>query len=164
MPTTPIYGLRTPELADANNVPADMALLAQGTENALSSLSPSWSSYAVAWSQSDGTNLSIGNGTLEGRWMQVGRLVHASVSMGRGSTTNLGSAAWMWSMPVNAKNWAMVAGVGWLARGGSEYPLTVRPVGPGRVVALIPSGRISNNNPGGWASGDSLFFTMTYEV
>ncbi|MDT9702050.1 hypothetical protein RMT89_40940, partial [Streptomyces sp. P17] len=80
MPTTPIYGLRTPELADANNVPADMALLAQGTENALSSLSPSWSSYAVAWSQSDGTNLSIGNGTLEGRWMQVGRLVHASVS------------------------------------------------------------------------------------
>ncbi|MGO5272650.1 hypothetical protein, partial [Collinsella sp. LCP21S3_C3] len=60
--------------------------------------------------------------------------------------------------------WMMVTGVGWLARGGSEYPLTVRPVGPGRVVALIPSGRISNNNPGGWASGDSLFFTMTYEV
>ncbi|MGN8690011.1 hypothetical protein ACTND8_08925 [Atopobiaceae bacterium HCP3S3_F7] len=138
--------------------------LATDIDTMVGAVTPAWSSYAVAWSQSDGTTLSIGNGTLEGRWMQVGRLVHASVSMGRGSTTHVGSAAWVWSMPVNARAWAMVAGVGWLARGGSEYPLTVRPVGPGRVAALIPSGRLSNNNPGGWASGDSLFFTMTYEV
>lgn len=164
MPTTPIYGLRTPELTDANDVPADMALLAQGTENALSSLSPSWSPYPVAWSQSDGTNLSLGNGTLEGRWMQVGRLVHASVMMIRGSTTHLGSTAWTWSMPVNARAWGMVTGAGYMARGGSEYPLTVRPITPGRVALLNPSGRLSNTNPNGWASGDSLFFTMTYEV
>lgn len=138
--------------------------LATDIDTMVGAVTPSWSSYAVAWSQSDGANLSIGNGTLEGRWMQVGRLVHASVSMVRGSTTNIGSAAWVWSMPVNARAWTMVAGVGWLARGGSEYPLTVRPPAPGRVALLNPSGRLSNTNPGGWAAGDSLFFTMTYEV
>lgn len=35
MPTTPIYGLTTPVLADENNVPADLASLATQAENAL---------------------------------------------------------------------------------------------------------------------------------
>lgn len=35
MPTTPIYGLTTPVLADENNVPADLASLATQIENVL---------------------------------------------------------------------------------------------------------------------------------
>lgn len=58
MPTTPIYGLRTPELPDANNVPADMAVLAQGVENALGRVAMSGSGPSGRWVRfADGTQI-----------------------------------------------------------------------------------------------------------
>ncbi|MGO5251684.1 hypothetical protein ACTQ2Q_10095 [Atopobiaceae bacterium LCP21S3_F11] len=50
MPSTPVYGLRTPEVTSANDVPADLAVLAQGVEGALNGVvdAAGWVDCAIA--------------------------------------------------------------------------------------------------------------------
>ena len=65
--------------------------------------SNSWSTYSVIWSSTSGTQPSIGNGTLNGRYKQIGKTVFVSINLTSGSSTTFGSAGyWQFSLPVSS--------------------------------------------------------------
>lgn len=55
--------------------------------------------YTPTWT-SNGTQPLIGNGTLRGRYAQIGKMVTAEMIFVVGSTSSLGSGIWFFGMPV----------------------------------------------------------------
>lgn len=113
--------------------------------------------------------LNIGNGTKLGRYTKIGRRVTGFVQIVRGSTTNVGSGNYTFSLPVNAAAWNTVSGIGYIRLNGSiqGYGLTTIGAGTGTIgVSLTDGGaRLSNSNrPGGgsWTSGDEIFVGFDY--
>ncbi len=75
----------------------------------LTALSAAWITYNPAWS-STGTQPAIGNGTLTGSYMRVGKLVHVRVALVFGSTTTPGTGIYIFLLPVAAV--PLIGGVG----------------------------------------------------
>jgi hypothetical protein len=57
-----------------------------------------WSTYTPAWTASS-TNPVLGNGTLTGRYMKIGRTVFCNINLITGSTTTYGSGQYSFSLP-----------------------------------------------------------------
>jgi hypothetical protein len=64
-------------------------------------LEAAWTAYTPTWTAAT-TNPSIGNGTLAGRYRKVGRTVQFTFELNFGSTTNVGSGAYSFGLPVAA--------------------------------------------------------------
>jgi len=60
-----------------------------------------WTSYTPTWT-SDSSTPSIGNGSLTGRYKQIGKTVFFNLKLTYGSTTTGGAGAWMFGLPVTA--------------------------------------------------------------
>jgi len=58
-----------------------------------------WKNYTIAWSCVSGTQPSLGNGLLAGRYMQLGGAVFGRITFAAGSTTTFGSGSWQFTMP-----------------------------------------------------------------
>lgn len=160
MPTTPRLVLRYPVLADAANVPLFIQNLAEDVDAAVGN---TWTAYNPVWSQTDGTVLNIGNGTLTGAYRKIGRLVVARITLVRGSTTNLGTSSYAWSLPFAAADFYQ-GGTGLVQR-GVEIPCIAR-LSTSTTVVLLRStdaARIGPTNPGAWAAGDYIHLNLTYE-
>lgn len=56
-----------------------------------------WTTYTPTWSGP--TPPTLGNGTLTGRYIKIGRTVTVSIILTVGSTTTLGSGAYTYSLP-----------------------------------------------------------------
>lgn len=63
--------------------------------------SEAWTSWTPTWYGSS-VNPSIGNGTLSGRYVRIGRTIHATLLLKIGSTTTLGTGDWIFTLPVAA--------------------------------------------------------------
>ena len=99
------------------------------------------------------------------RWRYAGGLVIAKVELVRGSTTNVGSTSYAWSLPV-AANDATPCGAGlYRDATGLEYPLIMAGTTSTTVVGLVCSGnaRVSNVYPVTPATSDTYDFTVSYE-
>lgn len=133
-----------------------------------------WQTFTPAWTAAT-TNPTLGNGTLVGRYMRIGRTVHVSITLTAGSTTNVGSGTYLFSLPFTAAN----NGVGYLGTarftvGGTPYIGQVT-LGANSLVmnATFPAGatpataaNMSAAAPG-WASpatGNTLTMSLTYET
>lgn len=131
-----------------------------------------WQSYTVAWQNgAGGGGLSVGSGTLEGRYVQIGDLVFYRVLLVRASDTNLGTTYYAFTLPVSPASYQSALGSGIVGRAGSGMPVMVQGVGGTSVVLVAPSGsattfgtRISNAAPGSWAAGDSIAFEGMYRA
>lgn len=62
-----------------------------------------WASFTPTWTGS-GSNPSLGNGTLVGRYSKIGRLVTVHINLIPGSTTTYGSGNYNWALPFAAAN------------------------------------------------------------
>jgi len=62
-----------------------------------------WTTYTPTWT-AGGTNPSLGNGTLIGRYTRVGRTITFQVNLTMGSTTTYGSGGYEFALPVLAAN------------------------------------------------------------
>ena len=62
-----------------------------------------WTAYTPTWTSDSGTP-SIGNGSITGRYKQIGKTVFFNLKLTYGSTTTGGSGAWMFGLPVTAYN------------------------------------------------------------
>jgi hypothetical protein len=65
--------------------------------------STDWTSYTPVWG-STGTAPAIGNGTLSGLYLQVGKTVHVIIHFKAGSTTTFGTGVYNFSLPFNIKD------------------------------------------------------------
>lgn len=72
-------------------------------------LGNAWTTYAVSWTNSAGTNPAIGNGTITARYQKYGRMVAYNVAIVGGSTTTWGTGGtdfWKFSVPFTPFNTA----------------------------------------------------------
>lgn len=66
------------------------------------SIFAAWTSYTPTWTAS--TNPVLGNGTLIGRYLKVGRTCTLHINLTTGSTTTYGSGNYAWSLPFASAN------------------------------------------------------------
>ncbi len=128
----------------------------------------------TAWSPSY-TNLTIGNGTVVARAVQIGDKVEAYWSFALGSTSSVGTGPTV-SLPVtrssNYTDSEMLWGPIYLKAGGTQFVGVIRSPSTTTVGILrhIVSGSntvigtVDATNPGTWTTGDTMSFTITYEV
>lgn len=77
--------------------------------------------YTPTWTAST-TNPSLGNGTLTGRYLKIGKLVHVEFFWSPGSTSTFGSGAYSFALPVQASaSWTGVAVGTMRAQSGSQW-------------------------------------------
>src|SRR5206468_4275165 len=77
------------------------ALLNQEIRDQFLSFFGAWTSYTPAWTAST-TNPVVNNGTLNGRYLKIGRTVHNVIDLTTGSTTTYGSGTYAFSMAATA--------------------------------------------------------------
>lgn len=167
--TTPNYDFDTPNLDETPDVPRDLRTLAMGVDAALDTVEDrfTWQAYPVVWSQFGGTVLNIGNGSLTARYMQQGKLVVYRVTLVRGSTTNVGTTDYVFSLPVAARAGAGHGGSGMTTgeAGGVHDVLGVRIVTATTVAMAVartsePLGPTTYD----WETGNGFWIGGTYEA
>ncbi|MFD5573971.1 hypothetical protein [Streptomyces cadmiisoli] len=79
------------------------ATMNQEIRDQFNSMFAAWTSYTPVWTAS-GTAPVLGNGTLSGRYMKIGRTVVAHIQLVMGSTTTYGTGDYSFSLPANTAN------------------------------------------------------------
>lgn len=119
-----------------------------------------WVAYAPAWTGST-TSPTLGNGTLVGRYMLIGKTCYYSLQLTIGSTTNGGAGSWGFTLPFAAATWQ--AALGWV----SSYGLFAAPVAGlinGAAITNMAEGRNSLTAGYALAAGSLVLFTGVYEI
>ena len=129
----------------------------------LDTIDAGWTEYTPVWYNTNSSVLSIGNGSIIGKYKVIGKTCYFMISMVRGSTTNLGSGYYTWTLPMNAAVWNELSGSGYISH-TTDKAVTVRPISTGRVALVNDVDRIGTNNPGSWAAGHGIFFTGFYPI
>ena len=125
-----------------------------------------WAAYVPTW-----TNLTVGNGTLTGRYVQVGDTVHFMARLTWGSTTSITPAsAVRVSVPVAAASGFYVVSAYYLDTGTRHY---VGNALIGEVDAnsaslhepgTVASGSVAATAPFTWTTNDVMVIGGTYEA
>jgi hypothetical protein len=153
---------------------------AQDVRDFLISVYPVWEDFTPVWTAAS-TAPAIGNGTLAGRFVQLGTgtgsLVVATIRFQAGGTTTFGTGAWRFTFPVEPAqaDAALVYGIGsgYLENNAVKgYPATVAIKDVAgtkfvRVIAVETDGSaiiVSNTGPFTWGDNDYFNITFSYEV
>lgn len=156
----------TPENGDFIDIEwAEAVAEAISTLQAFDAALSAVSTYTPVWGGS-GSNPSLVNGTIAGRYVRFGNwgLVHVSQTMG--SSTTYGTGQWTYTLPagwtaqaVGLTGWCQMLDAGTKRYPGSCYLETTTSV---RLVQPVAAGDggVSSTQPHAWASGDSLSWGM----
>lgn len=135
----------------------------------LLALSDVWSTYTPSWTSS-GTAPAVGNGSITGRYAQVGKFVFCTGILTMGSTTTFGTGTWSISLPVTAATSTngIYVGPAYLhdnsliaaRRTGVAAPATTTTM----VFYAATAGAVTPTVPFTWASSDKLSWTIFYEA
>lgn len=112
------------------------------------------------------TNITVGNGDLQARWVQVGPLVFFQWHLTWGSTTSFTGAIAVGLPQPAASSAVPVSALSGRARdiNGSFHAVTSG-VAPGATTAGVQAGGAVNaTTPFTWATGDQLAITGWYEA
>lgn len=134
--------------------------------DALTALTDQWTPYTPTWT---GGTPAIGNGTLAGAYIQIGKFVVFRINMVAGSTTTFGSGAWTIGLPVSS-NVATGQRVGGATLNDSSA--TTNRMGRSvytngvQGVALVDEAttRVGSATPFAWATGDQWTVEGVYEA
>jgi len=173
---TPKPAVRVPKPTD-NSLALKLAALEREVERLQVKEQPvgAWQSYTVSWTAAT-TNPSIGNGTLTGRYTQIGKTCILMIALTMGSTTTYGSGNWSFSLPKTAKNTTGINffGVAHLRKVGTANYERIAQIAPSLSTTVINmftdptpgsnSQSISATVPFTWGDGDALGFQITYEI
>lgn len=127
-----------------------------------------WQTYTPAWTGT-GSNPAIGNGTITGRYIQAGKIVHGNVRIVMGSTTTFGSAGWIIGLPVAAQSAAVLSFLAHLkdASAGEHLGMvrgnTANDVIP-FSISSAPMGLVTGAVPFAWTTSDEFVLNFTYEA
>jgi len=134
------------------------------------SMFAAWTAYTPVWTTT-GTAPALGNGTLTGRYLKIGRTVIIHINMIAGSTTTFGTGNYNWTVPFAA------AAAGASLIGHAHLLGTARWIGQ---VVISPSATtvgcffpvatndvrtnfLTETRPETHASGDQFRITLVYE-
>jgi len=147
------------------------SLLNTHIKDNLKAIGDGWTSWSTSWtSGSGGTVISIGNGTLTSVYMQAGKLVHFRILVVRGSTTNLGTTGYVWTLPVSMTTFRNTGPAHVLDSSASTItPHAWHGLSSSEIVVHASSSRRIDNNgfgttPTAWATSDEIVICGTYEA
>lgn len=156
----------TPTPLAAGTFPTAAQLNESGAD-AWTDIQAAWDSYTATWTGST-TNPVIGDGTITGVYMRVGKTIHYRVTVTIGSTTTLGSGGYFLSLPVaSASPNNVPIGVGSVfdTSTGALYGRVAIQQSTTRVHLYDNSnGRVNPTTPIALAAGDVISATGTYEA
>lgn len=125
-------------------------------------------SYTPTWTNS-GTANSLGNGTIAGTYIQIGKFVSFRIIFTYGSTTTSGNGVWVFSVPVTAVGSGPAAGgIGLVATdvsasaiyAGAAINSTLSSFVP--VTLASPVAAFTATAPVTWATGDQVYMSGYY--
>ncbi len=126
--------------------------------------SNSWQAFTPTWTASS-VNPVIGNGTLSGRYVQIGDTVHFWLSMVAGSTTTFGTGTWRFSPPITAATANETFPVRLLEQGvdndmGIGYFTSTT-----NLESVSEGGNVvTSGSPFAWGDTDIFMMSGTYEA
>lgn len=133
----------------------------------------SWLPYTPVWT-SAGTQPTLGNGTLTGFYIKMGRTIHFRISLLMGSTTTFGTGDYTLSLPFTvSSNTALKTpvGLGYTEQAGIQgiqlfgrldNLTTVAIFGPNGVADTRAAG-VNSTKPFTYAANDFIRVAGTYE-
>lgn len=143
---------------------------APAATGSLANFGAAWTAYTPAWT-STSTLPALGDGTITGAYLQIGKTVHYRIRLVTGSTSTYGAGTYLFSLPVAASAAASATGSpagGAIIRDASPVALYHRQAyfNSTTTVALIAEAGtvVGPTSPVTFASGDSITITGTYEA
>ena len=136
----------------------------QTISDILTATTAAWTSYTPVWT-ANGTAVSLGNGTIVGKYRQVGKWVTAQILLTMGSTTTFGTSFYLFTLPVTALTAngylgaAKFLDAGTLDRNGVSYLFDTT-----HVVATSNAGAAGQLVPHTWANTDTFTIQIDYEA
>lgn len=134
-------------------------------------LTGAWSAYTpVRHNGPGGVTLAVGNGTQTGAFKRVGKTVHFRVQLLFGTTTNIGTDDYAFTLPLNPAVSVGICGPSVIsdATNGNFYGRTWHGVGGDEVVVVSEAGARIGGAGGGtpiaWATGDRIILCGSYEA
>lgn len=127
-----------------------------------------FSTYVPVWG-STGVAPALNNGTISGRYLQVGKLIYLTINLVAGTTTTFGTGQWTLSLPVaQAAARLPVANVLYFdASAGQFFPGTTWDASS-TTVALYntasPLTAVTGTAPFVWTTSDQVILTLVYEA
>ncbi len=159
------------------------ANFAAGTMPVSTVKSEAWTSFTPSLAVVSGTAPTIGNGSLNGKYIKQGRLVTVHIEMVFGSTSTAGSGIWLFGLPVALNNSAYVGegeNLGCLGSlligdaGVASYIGVVQgynKAGTAYALCNVPDATtpararfVTEAAPMTWATNDSISIVLTYEA
>ena len=129
-----------------------------------------WLSYTPSWTSS-GTAPALGNGTITGKYKQIGKTVFVRVHLSLGSTSTTGTGNWRFTLPIAASSSdGVVMPATFLDNGVNWYTGTVTCAYDGSTSYVVPltsaspSTAVTTAVPFTWATADALTFNGSYEA
>ncbi|MEU0393803.1 hypothetical protein ABZ208_13670 [Streptomyces sp. NPDC006208] len=148
------------------------ALMNQEIRDQINSVLAAWTSYTPTWT-SAGTAPALGNGTLVGRYMKIGRTVIYQINLIAGSTTTFGTGGYSFELPATSANvGASFIGNAHLLSGSTRYVgqnvispnvTTTSPFYPTNSTTTTTS-QLTATVPFTLVSGASVRITGVYEA
>ena len=135
------------------------------------SMFAAWTAYTPTWTAAT-TNPAIGNGSVTGLYMKVGRTTHVHVEMTAGTTTTYGAGQWSFSLPFTSTTTPGIR-IGVAQASGSIRAAghtTVNNSATAFSLWFPATTAVSNLSAGTatvpftWASTNILRCTLTYEA
>jgi hypothetical protein len=129
-----------------------------------------WSTYTPAWGGNDGVQPVLGNGTLSGRYVQIGKWIDVVMVLQAGSTTTFGTSTyWVFTLPFTPRVVASLTEThfraGLLNGAGAGYPAATGYVSGGIVLLVTPAGALVNpTTPFTWNAGSIISIRGSYEL
>jgi hypothetical protein len=88
--------------ATVGNVSAGGTIGSTGSNTGSSNFNTGvWAAYTPAWTAA--VNPAIGNGSLTGRFVRIGRMITVHIRMRAGTTTTFGTGNWVFSLPTGTR-------------------------------------------------------------
>ena len=134
----------------------------------VASIGAAWTAYGsgASWTATT-TNPTLGNGTWEAAYTQVGKTVRFRITLTMGSTTTFGSGVYTFALPVAAKAGQAIGATrlfdtsGSSNQDGSAY---IEPSALSLCRVVHSTGSVLNSSPWTWATGDVIMIQGTYEA
>lgn len=151
----------------------NFAAIQSAVNDLIGYLSNVYTVYSPVWTCASGTAPDKGNGTLTGRWTQVGKLVQGSLVLTAGSSTTFGNGgAFLFTLPAAANalldtNFPVGQAAIHDASAGADYIYSVG-INTSTTVALFspaqPAGTANQTVPVTFATTDVIRVSFAYEA
>lgn len=127
-----------------------------------------WTTYTPTWTAVS-VNPAINNGTIAGKYIQIGKTVTAKIEINAGTTTSFGTGLYAFGLPTATTNER------WIGSGMALRTGTFIYIGPAMntdvnitvttgTVSILQSGTVIGSATAAWANGDKFVAQITYEV